>query len=339
MKKFLVLLLVLVMVFSVSACGGGGGGESDAPEAIVIKLAHVNVEEGEVHQSCLKFAEYVAEKSGGVLQVEVYPNGELGDDSDVVESIALGTVQMTVPGSALFTAYDERFAVMNLPYLFASKEQMDAAFTGEFGDMVGEWLEEYGFVNLGYQYDGARSMSNNVRPIYSPTDMAGIKFRVMDSALYIDMFKMMGANPTPMGYGEVYTGLQQGVIDGQDNGPSLTYTSKFNEVQKYYSITQHVYANCPIIIGADFFYGLDEEYQNIIREGADMYLEKWNREKNSEAEQGYIELIADGGTAVNYLDEEGIKAFQASVKPLYDMYREKLGDEVMDKVMEYAEAK
>ena len=268
--------------------------------------------------------------------MEIHPNAELGNDDDVIEAIALGNLQMTVPGLAYFTAYDEKFGVSDLPFLFESKEKMEEAWTGEFGDMIGEWFEEYGFVCLGYNYDGARSMSNNVRPIYTPADMKGIKFRVMDSALYIEMFKLMGANPTPMGYGEIYTALQQGVIDGQDNPPGLTYGPKFNEVLKYYSVIQHVYSNCPVIISADFFNGLDAEYQTIIRDGAKMYLEDWQRAEESALEAGYIDLIAEGGTEVNYLTTEQIAAFKASVQPLYDSYRQKLGDEIMDQVLSYA---
>lgn len=338
MKKVLVIVLVLAMVFALAGCGGSSdtGGTT---ETIVIKAAHVEVEDRAIHQALVKFGEYIAEKSDGVLKLEIYPNGELGDDGDVVESISLGTIQMTVPGSALFTAYNEKFAVMNLPYLFESKEQMDAAFTGEFGDMINEWFEEYGFVGLGFNYDGARCISNNVRPVYTPADMTGLKLRVMNSALYIDMFKLMGANPTPMGYGEIYTALQQGVIDGQDNPPGLTYGSNFNEVLDYYSVTQHVYANCPVIIGKDFFYGLDDEYQSIIRDGAKMYLEDWQRAEESAVEESYIDLIADGGTKVNYLTAEGLAAFQKSVQPLYESYRTKLGDEIMDKVFAYASGK
>ncbi|HZK02230.1 MAG TPA: TRAP transporter substrate-binding protein [Anaerovoracaceae bacterium] len=339
MKKLLSVLLISLLVFALVGCGGssdGEGGGGDAQETIVIKAAHVEVEDRAIHEGLVKFGEYIAEESDGVLKLEIFPNGELGDDSDVVESILLGTVQMTVPGSALFTSYDEKFAVMNLPYLFNSKEEMDAAFTGEFGDLLGEWFEEYGFKLLGFNYDGARCMSNNVRPIFTPADMKGIKYRVMDSNLYIDMFKYMGANPTPMGYGEVYTALQQGVIDGQDNPPGLTYGSKFNEVLKYFSVTQHVYANCPAIIGADFFNSLDKEYQDIIAAGAKLYLEDWQRGEESAAEEEYIELIKEAGTEVNYLDEAGIKAFQESVQPLYDSYRQKLGDDIMDKVLEYA---
>ncbi|HWQ78322.1 MAG TPA: TRAP transporter substrate-binding protein, partial [Anaerovoracaceae bacterium] len=215
MKKLILMLLILVLTLGFAGCGGAeepAGAPSEegaAPEPIIIKAAHVEVEDRAIHQALVKFGEYIAAESDGVLTLEIYSNGELGDDSDVVEAIGLGTVQMTVPGSGVFTNYDEKFAVMNLPYLFESKEQMDAAFTGEFGDMIGGWMEEYGFVCLGYNYDGARCMSNNVRPINTVADMKGIKFRVMDSALYIDMFQMMGANPTPMGFGEVYTALQQ----------------------------------------------------------------------------------------------------------------------------------
>lgn len=341
MKKVLISLLVLALTFGFFGCGGSSSVESSdegaAPETIVIKAAHVEVEDRAIHQALVKFGDYIAEQSDGVLKLEIYPNGELGDDSDVVEAIGLGTVQMTVPGSGVFTSYDEKFAVMNLPYLFKSKEQMDKAFTGGFGDLIGSWLEDYGFVCLGYNYDGARCMSNNVRPINSPADMKGIKFRVMDSDLYIDMFKMWGANPTPMGFSEVYTALQQGVVDGQDNPPGLTYGSKFYENLKYFSVTQHVYANCPVIIGKDFFNSLDPKYQDIIKEGAKKYLEDWQREQESAAEEGYIQKMADAGVAVNELTPENITKFQELVQPLYDQYREKLGDEVMDEVLKYAE--
>ncbi len=338
MKRVLSVVLISLLVAALAGCGGtsespGGGGSADT---ILIKAAHVEVEDRAIHQGLVKFGEYIAEKSDGVLQLDIYPNGELGDDSDVVESILLGTIQMTIPGSALFTAYDEKFAVMNLPYLFESKEQMDEAFTGPFGGLIGEWFEEYGFACLGFQYDGARSISNNVRPIYSPDDMKGLKLRVMDSNLYIDMFKLMGANPTPMGFGEIYTSLQQGVIDGQDNPPGLTYGSGFNEVLDYFSVTQHVYANCPVIMGAQFFNSLDAEYQAIIKEGAKMYLEDWQREEESAAEENYIDQIREGNTEVNYLEPAGIKAFQDSVQPLYDSYRQKLGDDIMDQVLGYA---
>lgn len=338
MKKILSVLLISLLVFTLAGCGktGESADSGNSVETIVIKAAHVEPEDRAIHQALVKFGEYIAEKSDGVLQLEIFPNGELGDDSEVVESISLGTIQMTVPGSALFTSYDEKFAVMNLPYLFDSKERMDAALTGEFGEMLKEWFEEYGFVCLGFNYDGARCMSNNINPIYSPEDMKGLKMRVMDSSLYIEMFKLMGANPSPMGFGEVYTALQQSVIDGQDNPPGLTYGSKFYEVVKYFSVTQHVYANCPAIIGADFFYSLDEEYQQIIKEAGKMYLEDWQREEEADLEEHYIELIQEAGVEVNYLDAEGIKAFQDAVAPIYDSYREKIGDEIMDKVLEIA---
>lgn len=340
MKKLIITLLILVLTLGFAGCGGSGepaGEPSDegaAPEQIIIKAAHVEVEDRAIHQALVKFGEYIDQESDGVLKLEIYPNGELGDDSDVVEAIALGTVQMTVPGSGVFTNYDEKFAVMNLPYLFESKEQMDAAFTGEFGDLIGGWMEDYGFVCLGYNYDGARCMSNNIRPINTVADMKGIKFRVMDSDLYINMFQLLGANPTPMGFSEVYTALQQGVIDGQDNPPGLTYGSKFYENLKYFSVTQHVYANCPVIIGKDFFDGLDPAYQDIIREGAKTYLEDWQRSEESAAEAGYIKNIEEAGVAVNELTPEAIAEFKAALQPIYDDYRTKLGDEVMDQVLE-----
>ena len=337
MKKVVITILILVLTFSLAGCGGTTKVNTEgAAKTIIIKVAHVEPEDRAINKALVKFGEYIAEKSDGVLKLEIYPNGELGDDTAVVQAIALGTIQMTVPGSGVFEAYDNKFSVMNLPYMFSSKEKMDAAYTGGFGDLLGEWMKEYGFVCLGFNYDGARCMSNNIRPINTPEDMNGIKFRVMDSPLYIDMFKMLGANPTPMGFSEVYTALQQGVIDGQDNPPGLTYGSKFNENLKYFSVTQHVYANCPVIIGADFFNGLDEKYQNIIKEGAKIDLVDWQRTEESTAEAGYIKSIAEAGTVVNTVSEENILKFKEKLQPLYDSYREKLGDEVMDQVMAFA---
>jgi tripartite ATP-independent transporter DctP family solute receptor len=345
MKKLIAMLTVLLLAIGFAGCGGSGsggdsGGDADgggaAANPIVIKAGHVEAEDRAIHQTLLRFGEYINEESGGALVLEVYPNSELGSDSDVIDAIGLGTIQMNIGGSAVYTRYDEKFAVLSLPYMFESREQMNAAFTGEFGDVIGEWFEDYGFVCLGYQYDGARSMSNNLRPITSVADMSGIKFRVMDSDKYINMFKMLGANPTPMGYGEIYTALQQGVIDGQDNPPGLTYGSKFHENLKYFSLTEHVYSNCPVVIGKPFFDGLDPEYQEIIRTGAKIYLEDQQREEETALEAEFTDDIAAAGVAVNKLTPEAIAEFKTALEPLYDQYRETLGADLMDQVLELA---
>jgi TRAP-type C4-dicarboxylate transport system substrate-binding protein len=148
----------------------------------------------------------------------------------------------------------------------------------------------------------------------------------MDSDFYVRLFELFGANPTPMSFTEIYTALSQGTVDGQDNPPSLTYESKFAEVQKYYSLTRHVYAECPILANLDWFNGLTDEQKAIITEGVETWLRDWQRETAMGLENEYIEKIRETGTEVNELSSEGIQSFKDAAQPIYKEYEEKLGD-------------
>lgn len=340
-KLLLALLLTFTLVFT-TACGGGGGedvndGEGSAQAGdVTIKFAHVEAEDSPCHQAIVKFQEAVEAESNGNVKVEIFPNGELGSERQILEGLNLGTIHMAVVSVANFEQYDEKFSTLSLPFLFESQENMEAAFTGEFGQMGIDWMAEYGFYGLGYHFDGSRNMSNSKRAINSVADMNGLKMRVMESPLYINMFTLMGANPTPMSFTEVYTALQQGVVDGQDNPPALTYTSKFHEVQDFYSLTQHVFAQSAGVANPDFMDSLTDEQKEVVLSCADEWLIKWQRDFASSEEAGYIQKIKDEGTAVNEITPENHQGFVDAVQPIYDEYREKLGDEVMDKVLDLA---
>jgi tripartite ATP-independent transporter DctP family solute receptor len=352
LKKVSVLLLMVCTIFALAACGGGGsgGGESDgeseatvdaaaeegaAGEVLVIKAGHVETEESPLGQSFIKFKEWVEAESGGAIRVDVYANGELGGDREVFESVNLGLVQMSIGTISVLTQYDEKFALSALPFIFDSPQKENEAMMGAFGQRLIDWMADYGFKCFGFQYDGARSVSNNKRPINTVADMDGLKIRVMDSDLYVRLFELFGANPTPMSFTEIYTALSQGTVDGQDNPPSLTYESKFTEVQEYYSLTRHTYSECPILVNLDWFEGLTDEQKAIITEGAETWLQSWQRETAMGLEDEYIQKIRDAGVEVNELSPEGIQSFKDAVRPMYDEYREKLGDvytELMDLV-------
>lgn len=334
MKKIISLVVIgAMLLISFTSCGGGGG-ES---ESLTFKIAHVEAEDSSIHKSFVKFKENVEKESDGSITVEIYPNGELGGDVEVLESINLGNIQMSAMSSAVMTSYDERFSILDLPFLFDTQENMEKAVNGDLGKMYLGWMEEYGFKGLGFQYDGARCVSNNKRAINKVEDMNGLKIRVMESPIYIDMFKRMGANPTPMSFDEVYTALQQGVVDGQDNAPGITYNSKFYEVQKYYSLTKHTYANCPIITNKSFIEGLPEDQSKIILDAAQEYLIKWQRNEATSLDSDYIQKMTDdSGTKVNELTPENQKGFVESVQPIYTDYEKKLGKEVLDEVKDLA---
>jgi tripartite ATP-independent transporter DctP family solute receptor len=345
-KKVLSFLMVAMFIVALAACGGGsagtesddgaeaeasGGDAAQEVEPIVIKAAHVEAEEAPIHQSFVQFKEYVEAESGGSISVEIYPNGELGSERQVLEAVNLGTVQFSAVTMSNFVQYDDRFSIISLPFLFESYEQQEEAVNGPFGQLFLDWMEEYGFVGYGYQYDGARCISNSKRPINTVADMNGLKIRVMESPIFISMFELMGANPTPMSFTEVYTALQQGTVDGQDNPPSLTYDSKFYEVQKYYSLTGHVYSEVAVVSNKAFMESIPQEQRDILTAGAEQYLVDWQRELARSLESEYVQKIRDAGvTEVNDITPENIRTFIDAVAPIYDEYRELVGAEVFD---------
>ncbi len=345
MKRLLALFMVVIMVFALVACGGnkpvdtddkdGEPNDGDLGDPVTISIGHVCGEGESVNVACLAFKEYVEEKSGGNISVEIFPNGVLGSDEAMIESVIMGTLGMEIPSTAVLTTYSEQFNILSLPYLFPDSESAFKAVNGELGDYLNEQLKGKGITNLAYNFGGTRNMTNNTRPITSVADLKGLKMRVMSSPIYIDFFKLLGANPTPMSFGEVYTGLQQGTIVGQENPASLIYESKFNEVQKYMSITEHVFDICGILINTDLYNSLTDAQRAIVDEGVKTKLSEYQIDLSITQDQDYINNIEKDGTAVNYLTDEAKEEFKEAVAPLYDEYKKILGDKVFDLVEQY----
>lgn len=334
MKKMLALLLVSVMVFTLVGCGGSGGSSEEytKEKPLVFRFAYVNATEDPAHVAAEKFKEVVEKESEGKVKVELYPNGELGSDVAVLESVAMNDIQMTAPASSSLATYDERLALVDLPLLFENYDAMNKIVDKELKDLYDSWLNESGFKLLGFQFDGTRCISNSKKPINSVDDLNGMKIRAMESDIHINTFKALGASPIPMPYNDVYTGLQQGTIDGQDNPPSLTVAGKFNEVQKFYSLTNLVISLPPVVVNKEIFEGYPEDIQKVIMDAAEEHLIKWQRDQNYKEEQNYIKMIKDGGTAVNEVaDMDSIKN---KLDPVYDAAKKKCGEEAVDKLLE-----
>jgi len=339
MKKVVAVALVLILAFSLVACGGSGSAagtteEYTADNPLVFKVAHVEATDSFLHQALEKWKEYVETETEGRVVVELYPNGELGGDDSVIEAIRMQTIHMSICSSSTLTTYDEKLGLLDLPFLFESVAGMDKAIRGELGETYADWMDKAGFYCVGFQYDGSRGLSNSIRPVSTPEDMSGLKIRVMQNEMYINTFTALGANPTPMSFNDVYSGLQQGTIDGQDNSPMLTYTNKFYEVQKYYSTLGHVICNAVIITDKKFMESLPEDIFNILQKGADEYLVDWQRTQAMNAENDYIQKMRDAGVEVTVIEDK--TPFIEAVQPVYDTYREKLGDEVIDQVISMA---
>ena len=338
MKKALSLILALAMTATLVACGGSskpstsaGDKSSDAPaaSATVLKVGHVEAEDRSTHKALLQFKDELESKTEGRIEVQIFPNAELGGDEELCESVAMGTIQMALPSTSVLTAYKDEIGVLDMPYLFKDAQSAFNALDGELGAQIDEWIAGNGFISLGYVYNGPRCTTNNVRPIYTPADLAGLKMRVMSSPVFIAMYETLGANATPMSFSELFTGLQQNVVDGQENPPTLIYASGFQQVQKYLTMDSHVHNFLPILTNEAWFNGLSADDQAILKECcANMVTNQRNIEL--EDNETIVEKLESEGMEVNYLSDDQYQAFVDAVQPMYDSYKAQWGTEIFD---------
>jgi tripartite ATP-independent transporter DctP family solute receptor len=295
-----------------------------------IKMAYVVPETQSTHIAAAEaFKPYVEEASEGRIKVELYPNGQLGGDRQAIEAVQLGTVHMTIPAAAVLSGFEPKFQVFDLPFVFKSKEAAYKALDGELGDRLSSLLIPLGMRNLAFAENGFRHVSNNKGPITKPEDLAGFKIRTMENPVHMATFKALGANPTPISFGELYTALQQKVVDAQENPIPLVYTSKFYEVQKYYSLTGHVYAATVVLVNDAFFASLPEDLQDILVEGAVRY-RTYQRELSQKQDEEMIAKLREAGMEVNELTEEQKRAFIEKTLPVYDQFADEIGADLIE---------
>jgi len=319
MKKNLIfaILCVLIGVFCLN-----GANMAIAQEKFTIRLAHVEPEERALHKGCLLFKQYVELFSDGRVTVEIYPNAQLGGDRQALEAVSVGTIEMTAAASAVMSNYDPNFGILDLPFIFKDREATIKACDGKVGKILDSKLPAFGMIGLGYCDYGQRHMTNNVRPINEPNDMKGLKIRVMENPVYIELMRSLGANPTPMSFGELYTALQQGVVDGQENPMNLIYSQRFYEVQKYLSLSGHFYYPRQYIANANWFDNLSDEHQKIIAEAA---REACNiqREELAKYEIEMKKVLQEKGMEINEVDKT--KFIETAQQKIYPSYYETVG--------------
>ena len=337
-QKIVAAGLAATMALSMAACGRNAGNGTNAGEdTITINIGHVEAEDRSTHQALVEsFKKTVEEKSNGTISVQIYPNSVLGGDAELTESVAMGTLEAALPSTSVLVSYSDDFGIMDMPYLFSSPENAFAAMDGDLGTYFNEKLEDVGLHSLGYSYNGLRSMTNNSHPIETPDDLKGLKMRVMENEVFIDFFETLGASATPMSFNELFTGLQQHTVDGEENPPSLIYASKFQEVQEYLSLTEHVNNFLGFIMNQDFYNSLTQEQREIIDETAEEFV-KAQRQMELEDTDHYIELLEEEGMQANSLTAEQKADFRQVLEPMYEKYRVQYGEEVFEMAEKYEE--
>lgn len=320
-KRMLVVLLVMMIVVV-------GGTLAQAKTSLT--FAHETTKPHPVYLWGEKFQQYVAELSKGEMEIIHYGNAELGNAVETAQQCKMGTVDMANLGTPI-VQYLPEYGVFDLPYIFKSREHAYAVAWGDLGkELSDRLLEKTGMFALSYYENGFRQITNNVRPINVPEDLKGIKIRTPNSNIRVKAFKAFGAAPTPMPFTEVYGALQRGTMDGQENPVANIAAHKLNEVQKYLSISNHVYGFQICLMNENSWNNLTAEEQEILKEAAQKASE-WEVEYCASSEAEIINQLDEAGMEVNYAN---IDAFQAvALDKIWSQYEDKWGD-LIDKIIQ-----
>jgi tripartite ATP-independent transporter DctP family solute receptor len=295
----------------------------------VIKVGHGAAESFHMHRALLHFEELVEAGSNGEIDVQIFPSSQMGPDREMIEGVQTGVLEMAIPPSSFFAGWDPAFAVIELPYMYASKDIAFDVLEGEAGDGMIARVEDQGLVGLGWLELGVRNVTNNVRPIATPADLEGVKLRTMQVPAHVATFQALGANPTPMNFGEVYSALQQGVIDGQENPLAIITSQRFYEVQKYLSTTGHVFAVYMPVISQPFFDSLSAEHQQLVRDS--MAAARVHQAELVSAEDAsQLDEIRASGVEVLELTAEQRQAFADATESVRLQYRDEVGADAYD---------
>ena len=340
-----ILSLLSVAALSIALLAGCGGGSKPAADqagkggVIEIKLSHSSpAVDDRLEAGCLAFKKYVEEKSGGKIKVTTYPNSQLGGEREQLEGVQLGTIHMAALSSGPLPGVFPQIMVFDLPYLFATQKAAYTVLDGPAGQEIFDLMKaKTGIRGLAWGENGFRHFTNSVRPVTKPADMQGLKIRTMENPAHMAIVKALGASPTPMAFNEVYSGLQQKTIDGQENPISLIVSMKFYETQKYLTLDGHVYNPYLLLINDKFYSGLSDDMKKIINEGA-LVWQKVEREGNNAQIKAGMDKLKAYGTEITELSPAQIQEFRTATKSVYDTIGKKeVGEQLLNKIMKAVE--
>lgn len=274
------------------------------------------------------FADELSKRSGGKLKVKGFGDASLGSDIQMQNALIGGAQEMMVGSTATLVGIVKDFGVYDLPFLFNNEKEADAVLDGPFGEKLLKSLSDKGLVGLVYWENGFRNLTNSKRPITKVEDMSGIKLRVMQNPVYIDMFNRFGANAVPLAFSELFTALETGTVDGQENPVTTIQSSKFYEVQKYLTISRHVYSPWIMLASKRWYDGLSADEKKILNEAA-VASRDFERKDSREASAQSVAYLKEKGMQINELSPTELDRMREMVKPAFDKYAADGGAEVL----------
>lgn len=305
-----------ILALLLSGCGSSGSEKVNAAGEKIfnLKLGHNLAEDHAVHKALTKFAEEVAKESDGSINIKIYPNGMLGSETDMLTQIQAGALDMTKVSASTLGNFSREYNAFSVPYVFDSKDHYYRFMDSEDAEKIFMDTKNQHFIGLTWMDSGSRSFYTKDRPIRTPQDLKGLKIRTMDSKMAIDMMKALGGSATVMGYSDIYTGLQQGVIDGAEN--NVTAMRDHGEIAKYYSFDEHTRIPDIIVLSSRVWDKMSDHQREIIKRCAKEMTEEYKISwKNFEDEviQNATEKFGD-----NFIRDVDIKAFQEACQPIYE---------------------
>lgn len=297
---------------------------------LTLRMAYQSAPEHPIGTGAKKLAELIAQKSKGAIDLRLFPNGTLGGDVQTVSALQGGTIDMTALSSGILAQQVKEFALFDLPFLFNDGREADAIVDGPVGKGLAAKLTDKGLVGLGYWELGFRNLTNSRRPVAKLEDFAGLKIRVIQSPIYLDLFTALGANPVPMPFPEVYTALEQKVVDGQENPLISIDLSKFYEVQQYLSLTRHVYSPLSILISKRTWERLSKDQQKIIQDAVTESQDYQRKFARSEDDKALAKL--QKSMKVNTVEPAEQARIREKIKPVFDKYAKDVGEPTIKEI-------
>jgi len=314
MKRSLILTLSLIVFILTNSC-------EKINDTRTIKLAHSLDVNHSVHKAMVKMGEDLAEISEGRMKLEIYPSQQLGTERECIELLQIGSLDMTKVSVGVMENFAPKMKVFGLPFLFRDKQHAFNVLDGDIGQELLDNGTEYWIKGMCYYDAGSRSFYTKDRPINTPADLKGLKIRVMESVTAVDMVKGLGGSPTPISWGELYTSLQQGVVDGAENNPPSFYLSRHYEVCKYYSLDEHTVLPDVLIMGTHLWDKLSDQEKEWVKKAIDNSV-VYQRKLWKEAEQEALDEVQKAGVEIIYPDKT---LFSNQVEDVYNQYKNDKG--------------
>lgn len=334
MKKLTAVLLIVAFVFALAGCGGSKQSAGDAGKSEYKASMKVTSTQSATHPYMVgakRFAELIKERTNGRIEITVYPDSQLAKgERECLEALQQGTIDIYVGSTGPVGGFSPSMMILDIPFLFRDGAHVDKVLDGPIGRALLDELDKSGLKGLAFWENGFRHLTNSKSAVKTPEDAKGLKIRTMENKVHLTAFKTAGLNPTPMAWGELYPALQQKVIDGQENPVAVFFSAKLFEVQKYFSLTSHVYSPAPMIISMKRWQQMPKADQEIFMKTA-MEVAQYERKLNRDSEESMLKEMEQKGLVVTRDVDKA--AWQKSMQPAYDEFYKQFGKDKVEAII------